>query len=146
MWVNSAHIPCGSLCCSTSKVSSLCMYVSPLMYHCVFLLLAEYKNTALHLHPPAAQGGHLNMVNCKFLVPRFGVRVYKKNFFHQTCRDLAEVEGHQHVVEYLLCHCVTESRGCDDHPSHATTQKERMTVVAFLSNPKHFHFIAQQET
>ena len=72
------------------------MYVSPLMYHCVFRLLAQYKNTALHL---AARGGHLNMV--KFLVPQFGVRVYEKNFFRQTCRDLAEAEGHQHVVEYL---------------------------------------------
>ena len=37
----------------------------------------------------------------KFLVPKFGVRVYKKNFFRETCRDLAEVKGHQHVVEYL---------------------------------------------
>ena len=72
------------------------MYVPPLMYHCVLLFLAQYKNTALHL---AAQGGHLNMV--KFLVPRIGVRVYEKNFFLETCRDLAEEEGHQHVVEYL---------------------------------------------
>ena len=37
----------------------------------------------------------------KFLVPKFGVRVYKKNFFRETCRDLAEVKGHRHVVEYL---------------------------------------------
>ena len=66
------------------------------MYHCAFLLLAQYKETALHL---AAQGGHLNMV--KFLVPQFGVRVYEKNFFRETCRDLAEAGGHRHVVEYL---------------------------------------------
>ena len=66
------------------------------MYHCVFLLLAQYKNTALHL---AARGGHLNMV--KFLVPQFGVMVYEKNFFYETCRDLAEAKGHRHVVEYL---------------------------------------------
>lgn len=72
------------------------MYVSPLMYHCVFLSYAQYKNTALHL---AAQGGHLNMV--KFLVPRFEVRVYEKNFFRETCRDLARAEGHRDVVEYL---------------------------------------------
>ena len=72
------------------------MYVRPLMYHCVFLLLAQYKETALHL---AAREGHLNMV--KFLVPWFGDRVYEKNFFRQTCRDLAEAEGHRHVVEYL---------------------------------------------
>ena len=76
--------------------TSACMYVPLLMYHCVFLLLAQYKNTALHL---AARGGHLNMV--KFLIPRFGDRIYEKNFFRQTCRDLAEAEGHQHVVEYL---------------------------------------------
>ncbi len=62
----------------------------------MFLLLAQYKETGLHL---AAQGGHLKMV--KFLVPQFGVRVYEKNFFRQTCRDLAEVRGHRHVVEYL---------------------------------------------
>ena len=72
------------------------MYVSSLMYHCVFLFLAQYKETALHL---AARGGHLNMV--KFLVPRFGDRVHKKNFFRETCRDLAEAEGHRHAVEYL---------------------------------------------
>ena len=66
------------------------------MYHCVFLLLAQYKNTALHL---AAQGGHLNMV--KFLVPQFGDRIYEANFLGKTCRDLAEAGGHRHVVEYL---------------------------------------------
>ena len=66
------------------------------MYHSVFPLLAQYKNTALHL---AAQGGHLNMV--KFLVPRLGDRVYETNFLGKTCRDLAEAEGHRHVVEYL---------------------------------------------
>ena len=37
----------------------------------------------------------------KFLVPQFGVRVYEKNFLRETCRDIAEWEGHQHVVEYL---------------------------------------------
>ena len=37
----------------------------------------------------------------KFLVPQFGARVYEKNFFHETCRDIAEQKGHQHVVEYL---------------------------------------------
>ena len=74
----------------------VCMYVSPLMYHCVFPLLAQYKSTALHL---AAQGGHLNMV--KFLVPWFGDRIYETNFLGKTCRDLAEAGGHRHVVEYL---------------------------------------------
>ena len=59
---------------------------------CITVLLAQYKNTALHL---AAREGHLNMV--KFLVPQFGVRVYEKNFFRETCRDLAEAEGHRHV-------------------------------------------------
>ena len=73
-----------------------CMYVSPLMHHSVILLLAQYKSTALHL---AAHRGHLNMV--KFLVPRFGVRVYEKNFFRLTCRDVAILEDHHHVVEYL---------------------------------------------
>ena len=125
------------------------------LYVCMYVCISSYVSlcvsftcTVQEHSPPliAALGGHLNMVNCKFLVPRFRVRVCKKNFFHQTCRDLAEAEGHQHVVEYPLCHCVTESRGCDYHPSHTTAQKERMTVVVFLSNPKHFHFIAQQET
>ena len=37
----------------------------------------------------------------KFLVPRFGVRVYEKNFLRETCRDRAVEGGHQHVVEYL---------------------------------------------
>ena len=73
---------------------TVCM--SLLLCITLFLLLAQYKETALHL---AAEGGHLNMV--KFLVPRFGVRVYEKNFFRETCRDRAEAKGHRHVVEYL---------------------------------------------
>lgn len=72
------------------------MYVSALPYRCVLLVLAQYKDTALHL---AARGGHLNMV--KFLVKQFEGRVYETNVFHQTCRDHAENKGHRHVVEYL---------------------------------------------
>ena len=37
----------------------------------------------------------------EFLVPQFGMRVYEKNFFRETCRDKAVAGGHQHVVEYL---------------------------------------------
>lgn len=37
----------------------------------------------------------------KFLVPRFGERVYEENFIRQTCRDIAVMEDHQHVVDYL---------------------------------------------
>ena len=73
-----------------------CLSKRQTFLHGVLLLPAQYKETALYL---AAQGGHLNMV--KFLVPQFGVRVYEKNFFRRTCRDLAEVKGHRHVVEYL---------------------------------------------
>ena len=84
------------------------------MYHCVFLLLVQYNNTALHL---AAQGGHLNMV--KFLVPRFGDKVSEMNLLGKTCRNLAEAEGHRHVVEYF--------------DSHFPTLKAKVSVAILLS-------------
>ena len=82
------------MCTSTIRV----LFVhAPFMPYCMcHSLCIQVKETALHL---AARGGHLDMV--KFLVPQFGVRVYEKNFFRQTCRDIAEQKGHQHVVEYL---------------------------------------------
>ena len=71
-----------------------------LVFFISFFLYVQYGSDVLHL---AAWGGHVEIV--KYLIPKFGDRLFSVDNYGSTCLHRAVQGGHLAVVKYLIEEC-----------------------------------------